>query len=145
MKDKTLTILFWSSVVLLTIMSLTFMFMPMVVRMALSTFVPIKILGIIFWITCILGYACVIAMIVRKRKLGKDSKFEEQKKMGVFTIFSNPIAKVMDVMFVISLFAFIVMNFTSNNNVNFTFILLSILVFSLNMHCLFNGRIYKNL
>ena len=145
MKDKILTILFWLSVVLLTIMSLTFMFMPMAVRMVVTTMMPIKVLGLTFWISAILGYLCVLFAVLRRRKLLHEYKVECQKRPGILTVFSNPIAKVMDVLLLISLVAYIIINFTSYNATDFAFVILSILVFSLNMHCLFNGRIYKNL
>ncbi len=138
--------LFWISAGLLTGMSLTFLLMPLASRLSeQSSGWSVRIVGIIFWILAIVGYGSIAkANKFRKRflnmKFGRD--IQKNFRPGVFCVFSNKIAEVVDIMLAVFLVAFIVSLFTPLKNTYYIAVILSFLVWAANMHCLFNGRTY---
>lgn len=138
---------FWLSVGLLTGMSATFLFMPWASAFADRTGDwSIRLTGMLFWLFTITGYVTVIrANNNRKKFLSKKFGRDIQKDVrpGVLCFFSNRYAEVIDIMLAIFATAFVVLLFTRLKNTYFIIVILSFLIWAANMHCLFNGRIYR--
>ena len=66
-------------------------------------------------------------------------------RVGIMNFFSNIPSTVADVSMIMSFILFIIIIFTEHNNSYLSYVLLFILILSLNMHGLFNGRIYKTI
>lgn len=138
--------LFWSAIFFLSIMAMTFLFMPVVVKAGEYNQMVVVLLGMIFWISAIIGYL-MITVAEHERKWFINHRLDGNLKMncrsGVTTFFANIPATVFDVMMIASFLVLIVIGFTELKNEYVSYVLLFFLVLSLNMHCLFNGRIYK--
>ena len=63
--------------------------------------------------------------------------------MGVVTFFSNTPAVIADATLLAGRIALVIIYFCDVANQYITYVMLAIVSFSLNMHGLFNGRIYK--
>lgn len=138
--------LFWFAVVFIFLMSASILLMPIAVQMGEQDRKMTALIGIIFWISAIVGYV-LIAMANAERKWFIIRKGDGDVKMnchpGIVTFFTNVPATVFDVTMVLSFLMFIIINFTDWRYEYITYVLLFLMVLSLNMHCLFNGRIYK--
>ena len=138
---------YWLSVGLLTAMSATFLLMPWASGLADRTGDwSIRIVGVLFWLFAITGYGSVIkANANRKRFLNKrfGRDIQTNFKPGVLCVFSNKLAEIADIMLAIFAIAFVVALFTRLKNTYYIIVILSLLVWAANMHCLFNGRIYR--
>lgn len=137
---------YWVSVFSLFCHSATFLLMPFATNNAESNKLLLLIIGLLFWISLIVGYfSLFVANKKRKyfinRKLGGNTSMD--CNIGLITFFSSVPATVFDSMMFASIIALIIIYFTGAINHYRTYVMISILVFSLNMHCLFNGRIYK--
>ena len=62
-----------------------------------------------------------------------------------FEFFSNTYAAVADAILIAVIVVLIVITILGRMTGVFPYIVLAILVFSINMHCLFNGNIYKTI
>ena len=104
------------------------------------------LIGLVFWISAIAGYV-MIAMANSERKWFINRKVDGNVKMncrpGIAEFFSNVPATVADVTMIMSFLLFVIIGFTEWKYEYISYILLFLLVFSLHMHCMFNGRIYK--
>lgn len=137
---------FWSSVVLLLLMSASILFMPLVSDVGETNGGAFVITGVAFWGFAIAGYAMlIVANIECKRFLKNREKLSDKIKQrpGIAVFFANIPAVIADVTAIVSLLVFMIINFTEQKYGYISYLLLFILIFSLNMHCLFNGRIYK--
>ena len=83
----------------------------------------------------------------RKRFLHKRFGCDTQTnlKPGVFCVFSNKMAEIADIMLVIFAMAFLVALFTQLKSTYYIIVILSCLVWAANMHCLFNGKVYRTI
>ena len=109
--------LFWFAVVFIFLMSASILLMPIAVRMGEQDRKMTALIGIVFWLSAKTGYT-LNAMANTERKwfiIRKDDRF----------------------------LMLIIINFTDWRYEYVTYVLLFLMVLSLNMHCLFNGRIYK--
>ncbi len=140
---KKCRLFFWLSVLFLTLMSGTFLIMQYAVDKGGE--LMIVFVGIAFYVFLIAGYVLVaVANHMRKKiKTEKSRRKTNNDRMGVITFFANIPAKIFDVIMVVALIGFVIINFTSHKDDYITFVLLSILVLSVNMHSLFNGRIFR--
>ena len=140
---------FWLSVGLLTAMSATLLLMPWASGIADRTGNwSIRIVGVLFWLFAIAGYSMVMkANANRKRFLHKRFGCDTQTnlKPGVFCVFSNKMAEIADIMLVIFAMAFLVALFTQLKSTYYIIVILSCLVWAANMHCLFNGKVYRTI
>lgn len=138
--------LFWFAVVFLFLMSASILLMPIAVQMGEQDRKMVVLMGIVFWISAITGYV-LIAMANAERKWFINRNVDGNVKMnclpGIVTFFTNVPATVADVVMITSFLMFVVINFTDWRYEYISHVLLFLLVFSLHMHCLFNGRIYK--
>lgn len=137
---------FLTSIVFLSVMSLSILFMPMAVNSMNNIWVVL--VGLTFYIGAIGGYvSIVIAGVLRKKHLSilKEKRKTNKDKLGLVSFFSNLPALIFDILMLISIIAFCVVCLLGYLDIHIPFIVLSIMVLSINMHCLFNGRIYRSI
>lgn len=139
--------LYWFAVAFLFLMSASILIMPMAVRMAEEDGIMDVLIGCVFWISAIAGYT-LLAIANSERRWFIKYKTDGDIKMGCFpgiiSFFTNVPATVADVTMIASCLLFAIISSTSHGNDYVSYVLLFLLVFSLHMHCLFNGRIYKS-
>lgn len=144
---KKMIICIMLSIVFLSIGSLSFIFMPLSSRSSNTEFrLPVIINGAVFWISFICGY---LTLILANKQCKKINGSISTGKVGLFRFFSNKYAIVFDMLMIISFIALILMAIFGKSHYYIIFFILAILVLSINMHCIFNGRvvrtiIYKN-
>lgn len=141
-----LIVYYWVSVVALFIMSAMLLLMPFSVENGQQKPIFVVVVGITFWLSALIGYAFAIAAnSVRKQimHLLSGSHTFLDGKVGVISFFSNIYASIADVILIISFVSFVLINFSELNTSYLAYVFLFLLVFSLNMHCMFNGKIFK--
>lgn len=135
-------ILFWSSFACEAVMSSTFLWMPFVNEKRAGQVIT----GLIFWVFLICGYV-LIGIAGRKRKsyIFRKSKIETDMKqrMGILEFFSNMPAIVSDAILGTALVVALITGVTKLKETYLPYIVIFLILLSLNSHCLFNGRIYK--
>lgn len=108
-------------------------------------FIMALMTGILFWIGLIVGYVfLVIVNSHRNRTEKKDtdgmSKSKKQKtKPGIICFLSNKYAAVADVAMVLFLVLSLVFLFIPSLSQGIALVFVSFFLFSLHMHCIFNG------
>lgn len=136
--------LFRTSVVFLFLMSASILIMPFSVEAKTKGLLYAN--GLMFWVSCVIGY-CVLIAANRKRKSyikhSPKGKTLKEGKVGFFAFFSNLPALVADITMIVSFLLFVVISFTEWKYEYISYVVLFVFVFSLNLHGLFNGRIYK--
>ena len=139
---------FWTATAFFLINALTILAMPKIVEISQETGKQLFLilLGSIFWISLLLGYVFVyLANGDRKyfimRRL--DGDLSMGCHMGLITFFSNIPAVIVDSAMIASFIALFIIYYAGAINTYITYVMLTILVFTLNMHCMFNGRIYR--
>ncbi len=128
------------------IMAATVLCMPYAVRNGEQNRLGIVAVGVVFWVSAITGYGFLIAAnIVRKKILSlmSGSYSSLDGKPGIITFFSNVYATVADTTMVLSFVIFIMINLTELKTTFFAYIFLFLLIFSIHMHCMFNGKVFK--
>lgn len=138
--------LFWLAVCFLSVMSASVLFMPAASNTDGGGKWQTLATGVVFWSAAVAGCIMLfLANIERKRflknKVGIDAKMNCLP--GIITFFSNVPAKIADVTLALSLILTVIFNLTELRYKYISCVLLFLLILSLNMHCLFNGRIYK--
>lgn len=138
--------LFWLAVGFLFLMSGTILFMPMVSKTGENNRQVLLLMGTVFWGSAIAGYTMLLLANSErkwflKNKVGIDNKMNCLP--GIITFFTNVPATIADVVAILSFVLMVIINFTDRRYNYISYVLLFLLVLSLNMHCLFNGRIYK--
>lgn len=142
-----ITIYYFTSVVALTLMSIVIMFMPWASEQAIITNDnSVRIVGVMFWLLMLLGYGSFgIANAKRKRfwikRFGRD--IQKNYRPGILSFFANKIAEVFDIMMAIFFVVSLIVAFTRWRNTFFFIALLALFVWAVNMHSLFNGRVYR--
>ena len=102
--------------------------------------VSIMIVGLIFWAFFILTY---MSLFFAKKKAKSIKTEMKSQSIGLFKFFSNRLAIIADCGLVISIIAFIISLFLPHSLSWLVYIILSILVLTLNLHSIFNGKIYR--
>lgn len=106
----------------------------------------VRIAGMCFWMLAVAGYGAVyMANQSRRRFLRKKFHRDIQKNLpcGLFGIAVNPMAKIMDgILLADTLLLGIQMLIPYSNSV-ILIALLTVWLWAMNMHCLFNGKIYR--
>ena len=140
-------ICYFISVISLTFLSIVIMLMPWASEQAIATNDnSVRIVGVIFWVLTLLGYGSLaIANARRKRywikRFGRD--IQKNYRPGILCFSANKIAEVFDIMMAIFFIVSFVVALTPWKNTFFFIALLSLLIWAVNMHSLFNGRIYR--
>ena len=139
--------LFWLSVLCFTVMSVTFLIMPVASSITTSSERQFPFLvGTIFWISAVTGYVLVVTANSKRRWFlihRTDAKVNMNCHCGFLTFFSNTIATVFDSILITSIVVAVITVFTDWKNTFLPYILLFLITLSLNLHSMFNGRIYK--
>ena len=140
--------LFWTAVGCFAVHALSYLFMP--VSLAASenggSRKALLLVGCVFWISLLLGYLLLIpANSERKAYIRKqlDGDVSMRCRMGIAAFFSNTPAFAADAALLAGILALAIIYFCGATNRYITYIALAIVSFSLNMHGMFNGRIYK--
>ena len=102
--------------------------------------------GIMFWLGLIAGISGQI-MLDRCRKsffaaYHADHKKYQKNRFGLFSFFSNPLAKIADITLGICILLDILYWLRPMKKLDPSYFLLAITVFSFCMHCVLNGRNY---
>lgn len=134
---------FWLSVVFLSAMSLTILVIPIIPQHTGELSV---LIAIFFWCVAFLGYGVVFLANRRRkeflrRRFGRD--IQKNFRPGIFCFYSNPFAKLADTAAIFLLLLFVGILCTPLKNTYFAVILLSVLVWTINMHSLFNSRTFR--
>ena len=128
-------------------MSVAIMLMPWASEQAIATNDDsVRIVGASFWLLTLLGYSFLgIANAKRKRFWQKhfDCDIQKNYRPGILCFFANKLAEVFDIMMMTFFTASLVVIFTPWRNTFFFIALLALLIWAVNMHSLFNGRIYR--
>lgn len=102
--------------------------------------VSIMIVGFVFWTFFILTY---LSLFFAKKKAKNNKVKPESQNIGLLKFFSNRLATIVDCVLIMSVIAFIISLFLPYSLSWLVYIILSILVLTLNLHSIFNGKIYR--
>lgn len=137
---------FGFAVVFQFLMSASILVMPTAVQLGQQDRKMTILIGLAFWLSAITGYV-LVGVANSERKWFIDYKVDGNVKMdcrsGIAEFFTNVPATIADVTMIMSFIMFVIINFTKWRYEYIAYVLLFLLIFSLNMHCMFNGRIYK--
>lgn len=128
------------SLVLLTVMSGTFLVMPFTADRATMEYkTPLVIVGAVFWFSLLGGYLTfLITSIIRKKK-----KPLSDERIGFIKLYSSPVLAYIDTTFLMAIIWGIV-NVISDNTDNYVmYINIFILILSFNLHCLCSSNLYR--
>lgn len=146
-KVKKIKRLFWLAIIFIILASSAFLFMPLTIASNENTRITTVAIGSAFWSLSVIGYALLISADIQRKWLIKN-RGNGNAKMdclpGLVTFFSNIPATVFDVIMFTSLIALIIIAFTKWRYDYISYILLFLFYLSLNLHSIFNGRIYKS-
>ncbi len=139
---KTLFISFVLSVLFFSVMSSCFLLMPTVVNGENRARSSVVALGITFWATGILGYLSVVISSISRKQICKEHRIHIKGRPGVISFISNLPALLFDAGLLICTVLFSVAMLTELKNSYFAYVSISLFVFFLHMHALFNGKNY---
>ena len=138
--DRTGKILYLS-IIGYFVMSASILLMPLGFDYSGKIRPAMYVFGILFWLGLLTGIAGMIAFSRSVRKTYKADR-KVRRRPGIITFMSNRIAFIFDAIFALSAVMVIVSLFTRNLLGYFNYIILCVFVFSLCMHCIFNGKHY---
>lgn len=128
------------ALILLTIMSSTFLFMPFTAELTTLTYkLPVIIVSCIFWLSLVGGVTIfLITAIIRKKK---EPLIEE--KIGFIRVYSSPILAYIDTTFIMAVIWIIVNIISKYTDSYVMYINIFILMLSFILHCLFSSNLYR--
>lgn len=141
-KRRVLTISFWASAALFTVMSACFLLMPFVVNGENSTRESVFALGITFWAIALLGYCSVIIGSVNRKRICEEERIHINSLPGAIAFLSNIPALLFDAGLLVSIVLLVVTLLTSMKETYFAYVSIALTVFFFHMHSLFNGKNY---
>ena len=105
-----------------------------------------KMAGLMFWIGLVMGIVFQV-LLAKQRKIEiakyRNHKFPNQRmRLGIFSLFKNPIAMIFDLLLAIGLVGLISSIILTKGMGYVCYVFIFITVFSFCMHCIFNGRIF---
>ena len=139
--------LFWLAIAFIAVASGTFLLMPLVTEATQNRRMLTIAIGIAFWLSSIAGYALLLAANIERRWFINHKAYGDVKMNclpGVISFFQNIPGTVFDVIMFMSLVMLLIIAFTKWRYDYISYILLSLFYLSLNLHSMFNGRIYKS-
>ncbi len=139
---RTLFISFVLSLLFFSVMSVCFLFMPAVVNGENRTRSNVIALGVTFWAAGLLGYLSVVLSSISRKRICKDQRIHIKGRAGVVSFISNVPALLFDAGLLISIVLFAVAMLTELKTSYFAYVSISLFVFFLHMHALFNGKNY---
>jgi len=132
-------VLLIESSIFMFLFSTSFLIMPIASGLSLSgDNLLLTVTALWFWLSAILA-SITFLLANRKRKAASSpAKF----RPGIFRFFQNPWAKMADTAFGVSLIGLIVVLLVASQSY-FTFIFVSLSVFTFLMHCVMNGKNFQ--
>ncbi|MGN1130881.1 MAG: hypothetical protein ACI4Q8_05960 [Ruminococcus sp.] len=141
-KVKRIKKLLYISLAFICIYSGTILFMPLASDLSNKTNkISVIVLGITFWLSLILAYT----LLFLANRVRKTINFKKRGagRVGLFNLFSNKPAIISDILLFLSIVVFVISLFLPMENHWIIYIILFFIVLSLNLHCVFNGKIYE--
>lgn len=144
---RKIRIRFWISAALLTVMSASFLLMPIAEAYEGFSQRCLEIVsGLLFWVPAIGGYVTFFVFAGKTLKVAKElhpPSFSKVGKVpGVFKAFSNYPLIITDAVLSVGIIAEAILIYLGRNQGIVAFFLIAIIVWSLNMHCLFSSNVY---
>ena len=140
-RKKTGKIVFWLSILMYFISSLTILFMPFGSFEPDGNILLAYILAGVFWLFFILG---IVFFLILNRLRKKDITFARTGAIGLLRFFRNIPAGVFDTLLIIGIAALIVSLLIIRTLPEITTLAGTFTtVFSLEMHCMLNGKNYE--
>jgi MFS family permease len=101
-------------------------------------------IGGAFWAGILAGYSLFIILNKKRKKLAEKQKMRSRPLRGAFCFFQTRNGMVADITCGISLIASVILISAAGSSWQWiTFIIISVFLFSLQMHCILNGENYK--
>ncbi len=126
----------------LAALALSIILMPIVYYLRNTTRIPMYIVAVLFWMALFLTIRMAVNINnSRRRNSAFNKKYKTLKKLALIHFFQNKMALIMDSIMFVSLIAFVVMHFITDNLV-IHFLFVSMFAFSFGMHCMLNGINY---
>lgn len=142
---KRLTAFFWIAVIMFLLMAGCFLLMPFAVTAVSHRTVFVKVLGASFWLTAICGYLAVILGGMTQKTLCQRERIKVKGRPGIVSFLSNPPALFFDAALLVSVAIFAVVMLTDLKASYFAYVSIFLLVLSLHMHAMFNGKMFKTI
>lgn len=137
-RKRTDTSMLVTSVGAFCLMSASFLLMPVEKLSVLA--------GGCFWAGLLAGMTLQVLLEVRRRNFFKEHRANWRKmqrpRNGLLTFGANPLAKVADVLLIISFIGLVASLWLTRGTGYLCYIMISVTVFSFCMHCVLNGRNY---
>lgn len=148
--EKRLERYFHCSIVMLTIFPMTFLIMPFSIMFdGVLQRILFGLVGSMFWISLISGYMFLFLVKRMGRKLDgygdKKESYQNEKWFQRFHFFTNLPTAAADTAFIAALIVLLVLNRIGNTTGYVIYVDVFILIFSLNVHLLFGGNLYKSI
>ena len=144
MENRKNLILFWISVCCFFLMSALFLIMPLNFATKQTKIIDLLI-GVSFWVLMFAGIATQIVLAQIRKKWfirNRVRRYPFTKTIGVFSFLKNLPGSIADGVLVVSIIGLIVAVFATDGMGYACYVFVALLVFSLCMHCIFNGNIY---
>lgn len=103
------------------------------------------ITGILFWAGFIVGTVLFLASWLKTRQEQAYKKSKNNGRPGCISFFKSVPAAVADVVFAAALILTIAGNFVTAFPYMVNVIVIFLLIFTLSLHCILNGRVYRYL
>jgi len=142
-KDKVSKTMFILSIVFGFIFAASFLLMPEASRISLNEekngFLYLS--GALFWSSLILSVITTAVVTVKRKNYFKGKKnVNLPKHSGIITFFSSKEAKIVDILMIVFLVAFIICTIFADGYPIYVFLFLSML--AIEWHCILNGKNY---
>ena len=129
--------------------ALSYLLMPLALRLSENggSKTPTVLVSCTFWIPLLGGYALIFLANAKRKTLVRNRLYggaPVRCRMGMFTFFSNTPAMIVDAALLAGAAALVILCCGGVTSHYVTYVFLTIVSFSLNMHGLFNGRIYRS-
>lgn len=95
------------------------------------------LIGAVFWLGLAAGIVFSVLLTKRRKKEGFH-----QGKVGLISFFQNKIAAVFDILMILTLFSTVLLIIFSVKSA-IAYVIVALFFFSLEMHCVLNGKNYK--
>lgn len=135
-KTKSIIIKLIAAIASLFVSSACILFVPVVYEHHTATLMC----SMGFWMFLMIGY---VLIFLTKRKIKKSGFKSDKKKIGLFTFFRNPAAKVIDILLIAMLMLFIASMLLKQLEGFIQYTALFAVLFLIHMHSLFNSDVYQ--
>lgn len=94
--------------------------------------------GILFWTCLLVGITSQIILAVRKK-----TRPAKKGCIGLICFFRNVPAIIADIIFVVSLIAFVISSKMTHGVGYICYVMLAVCIYTFCLHCIFNGKIFR--